>query len=554
MKKIRIRYNQERCIGCGACQVACKEQNGLMEKEFIRRVVLASKSTQNKEVQYPYSYSCNHCSRPTCVSVCPTGAMHKGEDGTILHDDALCIACGRCFWACPFGEVSFSRKSGLTQKCDNCLSLRERGREPKCVSFCPTGSLELEEIEIEEPEEEREEKKSRGSDRVYLILGGGAAGAYAAAAIREEDRSGRIVMLSADSHRPYRRPLLSKSPFRNLQARRFELFSEDFYERNNIELHLGERVLSLDTEKRCVSTDKGSYTYDRCIYALGAEAFIPPIPGRDKRGVHVLRTIEDVESIRRACLEGGDAVIIGGGVIGVELAFELQEYGINVTILEAMPRLMARQLDEDISSKLMCRLRAIGIRVETGVSIKEISGKDRVDGVVLSDGRVFPATLVVASCGIRANAQLASAAGVKCSRAVVVNDYMETSAKDVWACGDAAELDGVNYALYSQAMAEGETAGRNAAGRHLLVPAFDTSLVLNSRELNMFSIGDTGILNDMNYVDITREGSEGGFRINDRERSYYGKLVYLDGRVTGAALLGNLEDMEMLRCLVEKER
>ncbi len=554
MKKIRIRYNQETCIGCGACQVACKEHNGLMEGEFIRRVVLCSKITQKGEVQYPYSFSCNHCSRPTCVSVCPTGAMHINSDGTVLHDDSLCIACGRCFWACPFGEVSFSRKTGLTQKCDNCLSLREKGREPKCVSFCPTKSLVLVEEEIDDTKTGAEEIQSSGSDLIYLILGGGAAASYAAKAIREEDSTGRIIMVSADSHRPYRRPLLSKSPFRNFQARNLELFSEDWFERNNIELHLKARILSLDTKNRRVVTEKGSYSYDRCIYALGAEAFIPPFPGRDRKGVYAVRTVEDIDNIRRTCLEGSEAVIIGGGVIGVEFAFELCHYGMNVTILEAMPRLMARQLDEDTSSRLLKKLRAIGIKVETGVSISEISGDDRVEGVVLSDGRIYPASLVIASCGVRANTKLALDAGIECSRAVVVNRCMETSAEDVWACGDTAELEGVNYALYSQAMAEGEIAGRNAAGRHIEVPAFDTSLVLNSRELNMFSIGDTGLRDDMDYVEISRERREDGFQINDREKASYGKLVYSDGRLTGAALLGNLCEMESFRKQVEDER
>lgn len=121
MRKIRIRYNKDTCIGCGACQVACKECNSLMEGEFIRRVTLCSRNTQNGQIQYPYSFSCNHCNNLKCVNVCPTGAMHKSPEGTVLHDDSLCISCGRCFWICPFGAVSFRKTTGTTQKCDNFL-------------------------------------------------------------------------------------------------------------------------------------------------------------------------------------------------------------------------------------------------------------------------------------------------------------------------------------------------------------------------------------------------------------------------------------------------
>ena len=371
MKKIRIRYNQKTCIGCGACQVSCKERNGLMEGEFIRKVTLCSGITQSGKIQFPYSFSCNHCNNPKCTSVCPTGSLHKSPDGTVLHEDNLCIACGRCFWACPFGEISYNRTTGMTQKCDNCISLVKAGKQPKCVSFCPTGSLSLFEDEYEDDhcDEVRTAFGKEKDGKTYLILGGGAASVYAAKAIREEDSSGNIIIISDDCHRPYRRPLLSKTPFKTFRGERLALFDENWFERYDVELHLREKVISLDAANKRVVTDKSNYRYDKCIYALGATPFIPPFPGKDKTGVFAVRTIEDVERIKHACLYGNQAVIIGGGVIGIELAQELRRYGMGVTILEGMPRLMARQLDEEMSAMLLNRLKSTGFQVETGVRI-----------------------------------------------------------------------------------------------------------------------------------------------------------------------------------------
>ena len=142
----RFFYNMNTCIGCGACQVACKDSHGLQPGEYFRRAGLQTVKTPGGERQVPFSLSCNHCERPACTAVCPTGAMYQQDDGLVLHDDNLCIGCGRCYWACPYGEVSFSRTRGVTQKCDTCPDLRREGRPPACVAACPTGSLRFGEL------------------------------------------------------------------------------------------------------------------------------------------------------------------------------------------------------------------------------------------------------------------------------------------------------------------------------------------------------------------------------------------------------------------------
>ncbi len=139
--RLIFKYNRTTCIGCASCQMACKDEHGLMPGEFFRRVTLQTVKTKGGDVKVPVSLSCNHCDKPACVDACPTGAMHTAEGGLVLHDDGLCIGCGRCYWACPYGEVSMSMVRGTAQKCDTCLERRSKGLEPACVAACPTASI-----------------------------------------------------------------------------------------------------------------------------------------------------------------------------------------------------------------------------------------------------------------------------------------------------------------------------------------------------------------------------------------------------------------------------
>ncbi len=137
----RFFYNMNTCIGCGACQVACKDCHNLLPGEFYRRANIREVKTSHGMMNVPFSLSCNHCENPACAAACPTGAMRQFADGTVIHDDAPCIGCGRCYWACPYGEVSFSKTRGVAQKCDTCMPRRIAGMDTACVAACPTGSL-----------------------------------------------------------------------------------------------------------------------------------------------------------------------------------------------------------------------------------------------------------------------------------------------------------------------------------------------------------------------------------------------------------------------------
>lgn len=143
MARLGFTFHIHNCVGCGACQVACKDANRLNTGEFNRRVETVEIDSGDGKKQHHFSGACNHCANPACVHVCPTGAMFVAEDGTIRHNDGQCIGCGACIWSCPYGAVSFSHVKGVAQKCEGCFERRDLGLPPACVAACITQAIQF---------------------------------------------------------------------------------------------------------------------------------------------------------------------------------------------------------------------------------------------------------------------------------------------------------------------------------------------------------------------------------------------------------------------------
>lgn len=147
MGRLGFFYDQTRCIGCNACQMACKDKNNLENGLFFRRVETIGFMEQGKMKYQHYSGACNHCQDPACVKACPAGAMYITEEGLAGHDRGKCIGCGTCTWACPYGAPKLSRRLGIAQKCTSCADLRSQGRNPACVDACLTHCLEFRDLD-----------------------------------------------------------------------------------------------------------------------------------------------------------------------------------------------------------------------------------------------------------------------------------------------------------------------------------------------------------------------------------------------------------------------
>lgn len=370
------------------------------------------------------------------------------------------------------------------------------------LGICPVCGVGLEQCV---PVDEELVAFKRDTHNRYVILGGGIAAVSAAEAIRSRDDTGSILMISAEPCLPINRPMLTKN-LRTIATSPKSLFIHDqqWYDEQRICLHLGCTVSKIDPHtKKIMTADGNIFCYDKLIYAMGAECFVPPFPGHDKQGIITVRHLSDALKLRTCLRSARNAVVIGGGVLGLEAASELMRAGAKITILEAAPQIIGRQIDASSAAALKKTIESMGAACYEGVSIAAIEGDTEVSGVRLSDGRFFSADFVVVSCGNRANVQIAKEAGIAVERAIVVDQHMQTSMPDIYACGDCAQFNSVNLQLWQEASGQGRIAGANAVGDTLCYTDQLLGLSLEGFGITMFAIGDPGKQKDTPYRTVS---------------------------------------------------
>lgn len=435
-------------------------------------------------------------------------------------------------------EVKKSKKHGARQlvKCLVCGEIFDAS-----IDICPVcgvGREHFVEVEVEAS------RFSNNTQEYYVILGNGAAGYYAAKAIRERDKTGTIVMISNEPYLSYNRPMLTKSIVAKLSAEQIAIADRDWYEKENIFPMLSKEVVDVDMEqKEVVLEDKSRVHYTKLIYALGSEGFVPPIKGSTLPEVAVIRRLTDVERVEVLIKEAKDVVVIGGGVLGLEAAWELKKAGLSVTVLEVAPVLMGRQLDIDAGEWLLQAAKKSGIEIRTGVKVASIDGETHVSGVTLSDKEQIKAGMVIISAGVRANIELAKKMKLLTNRGVVVNSRMESSKKDIYACGDCAEFQGISYGVWPEAVEEGKVAGANAAGEEVEYTAKEPTLTFHGMNTVLFAAGDNGKNPNLLYKTIVYQ---------DMGREQYQKYYFLNDRLCGVILLGDLSLMGRMMELLER--
>lgn len=396
------------------------------------------------------------------------------------------------------------------------------------------------------PVDAEESSFRKDTDHFYVILGNGAAGLSAAKAIRERDKTGSVIMISNEAYPTYNRPMLTKSMVAELDAKEILVEPEAWYQENNIHLLLEKEVTGIHTDKKEITLSDGTaLKYTKLIYALGSECFVPPIPGTDKPEVVAIRRMSDIEKIEAMLDRVQNVVVIGGGVLGLEAAWELKKSRKQVVVLEAAPQIMGRQLDEGASQMLTDISRSNGIDIHAGVQIASIEGESSVTGVKLADGREFPAELVIVSAGVRANVGAAKNAGLDINRGIVVNADMSTSDENIFACGDCAEYEGINYAIWPQALEQGKVAGANAAGDALTYTTVSAGLSFHGMNTGLYAIGDSGKNPNLIYRTV---------EFKDMGRKQYEKYYFLNNRLCGAILIGDTSKMAFVTEAVEQKK
>ncbi|RMF11209.1 MAG: pyridine nucleotide-disulfide oxidoreductase [Alphaproteobacteria bacterium] len=299
----------------------------------------------------------------------------------------------------------------------------------------------------------------------FIIVGAGQAGGQAAATLRSKGFEGRIVLIGEENYVPYERPPLSKAFLAGeLPVEKTFLKKPDFYDNKNIELRLGRRVVAIDRQARTVNLDNGeSIGYDKLLLATGSRVRKLTVPGAELSGIHYLRDIADVEGIRAAMKPGARLAIVGAGYIGLEVAAVARKLGHEVTVVEALDRVMARVVAPQVSAFYEKVHREAGVDLRLGTGLTAFEGDGRFEQLRLTDGSAVPGDLAVVGIGIVPNVELAQEIGLKVDNGIVVDEYGRTEDPDIFAAGDVTNhpnailgrnirLESVQNAM-SQAMA-----------------------------------------------------------------------------------------------------
>lgn len=365
-----------------------------------------------------------------------------------------------------------------------------------------------------------------------LIIGNGMAATRLCEELRARDPACPVTVVGAEPHPAYNRVLLSDMLARKVAMEDLALKPAAWWERHAIEVIQGVAATGIDRTGKTVTLADGQVLpYGRLVLATGSHPIRLPLPGADLPGVLTFRDLKDVEHLLAAARPGTRAVVIGGGLLGLEAASGLAAAGAETTLVHLMDRLMERQLDPAAAALLRGSLEARGVKVRLEAESDRIEGTDHVTGLRLKDGTLLPADLVVMACGVRPNADLARSAGLACGRGVLVGDQLVTSDADIFAIGECAEHRGAVYGLVAPAYEQARALAARLCGEWAAYEGSTVSTNLKVSGVHVFSAGD--ITGGPGCEDIL---------LTDAGRGTYRRLILKDGRLVGAVLFGDTSD------------
>ncbi|KRE39690.1 nitrite reductase large subunit NirB [Paenibacillus sp. Soil724D2] len=350
-----------------------------------------------------------------------------------------------------------------------------------------------------------------------------------------------ITIFGSEPHPNYNRILLSSVLAGDADMKDIVINDWSWYEENHITLYTGHTVNKIDTERKLVSTDGGvSVPYDELIIATGSLPFMLPLPGADKEGVIAFRDIKDCEMMIETAKKYKKAVVIGGGLLGLEAARGLLNLNMEVSVVHINEYLMNLQLDRTASLLLQQELERQGMKFLLKKNSESILGKKRVTGLRFTDGSEVEADLVVMAVGIRPNIALAKSSGIEINRGIVVNDLLETNVPNIYSVGECAEHRGVAYGLVAPLYEQGGVLAKRLAG--IETAGYQGSVVstkLKVSGVDVFSAGEYADKPDTRAV-----------RVQDDFEGIYKKVVIKDGKVIGAVLFGDISDSSRLFAMI----
>jgi NAD(P)H-dependent nitrite reductase large subunit/NAD(P)H-dependent nitrite reductase small subunit len=361
----------------------------------------------------------------------------------------------------------------------------------------------------------------------------------------DELKKYRIVTFCEEPRAAYDRVGLT-SFFAHRDAEKLILARMEWYEQVGIEIHLSDRACAIDCETKVVTSTKGvEIAYDKVIMATGSYPFVPPIPGINKQGVFVYRTIEDLEHIIDYSKKSNRCAVIGGGLLGLEAAKAAFDLGLETHVVEFAPRLLPRQIDDDGSKTLVNKIESLGVKVHLNKGTKEVHGGNSVERMEFSDGESLDVDMIIVSAGIRPRDDLACESGLAVGErgGILVNNHLQTSDPDVYAIGECALHGGMIYGLIAPGREMAEIVAANLCGDEREFQGTDLSTKLKLMGVDVASFGDheasDDVANCMSFADPFN--------------GVYKKLFFsLDGkRLLGGILVGDAADYGTLSIMAK---
>ena len=362
-----------------------------------------------------------------------------------------------------------------------------------------------------------------------VIVGNGLAGTLAAKTVRELDQEAGIEIFGEEKYAYYPRPnliefLAGRMPYEKLFA-----FPENWNVRQRIDVHLGAKVAKIRPDERTVETGTGgTFPYDALLMASGARAAVPPVTGSGLKGVFVLRTLDDALAILDHLRTHAHVAVLGGGLLGLEIARAIRSRGAEVSVVEFFDRLLPRQLDPAAAAILKHQIEKTGISVRLGAVSREILGAAEVRGIRFESGDEIEADLVVIAAGVKPELALAKDAGLTVERGIVVDDRLRTSRPEIFAAGDVAEHQGRVYGIIPASFEQARAAACNMLGMDMPYAGTVPSNTLRVAGLYVTSAGE---------VNPEARGHEVLVR-SVPEDGLYKKIVLKEGRLVGAIWMG----------------